>query len=37
MGDIDLVGSLATQHGRMVVLCTHFLGEAGTVYASSTS
>ncbi|MBA2282612.1 MAG: ABC transporter ATP-binding protein [Acidimicrobiia bacterium] len=26
---IDLVGSLATEHGRTVVLCTHFLGEAG--------
>ncbi len=26
---IDLIGSLATEHGRTVVLCTHFLGEAG--------
>jgi ABC-2 type transport system ATP-binding protein len=26
---IDLVGSLAAEHGRTVVLCTHFLGEAG--------
>jgi ABC-2 type transport system ATP-binding protein len=26
---IDLVGSLATEHGRTIVLCTHFLGEAG--------
>lgn len=26
---VDLVGSLATEHGRTVVLCTHFLGEAG--------
>src|SRR3712207_7176194 len=23
------IGSLATEHGRTVVLCTHFLGEAG--------
>lgn len=26
---IDLIGSLASEHGRTVVLCTHFLGEAG--------
>jgi ABC-2 type transport system ATP-binding protein len=26
---VDLIGSLATDHGRTVVLCTHFLGEAG--------
>jgi len=26
---IDLIGSLATEHGRTVVLCTHFLPEAG--------
>jgi len=26
---VDLIGSLATEHGRTVVLCTHFLGEAG--------
>jgi ABC-2 type transport system ATP-binding protein len=26
---IDLIGSLATEHGRTVVLATHFLGEAG--------
>ena len=26
---IDLIGSLATHHGRTVVLATHFLGEAG--------
>jgi ABC-2 type transport system ATP-binding protein len=26
---IDLLGSLAAEHGRTVVLCTHFLGEAG--------
>jgi ABC-2 type transport system ATP-binding protein len=26
---VDLIGSLATVHGRAVVLCTHFLGEAG--------
>ena len=26
---IDLIGSLAAEHGRTVVLCTHFLGEAG--------
>ncbi|HEX4867187.1 MAG TPA: ABC transporter ATP-binding protein [Acidimicrobiales bacterium] len=26
---IDLIGALATEHGRTVVLCTHFLGEAG--------
>jgi ABC-2 type transport system ATP-binding protein len=26
---VDLIGSLATEHGRAVVLCTHFLGEAG--------
>lgn len=25
---VDLIGSLATEHGRTVVLCTHFLGEA---------
>jgi ABC-2 type transport system ATP-binding protein len=26
---IDLIGSLATEHGRTIVLATHFLGEAG--------
>ena len=26
---IELIGSLATEHGRTVVLATHFLGEAG--------
>jgi ABC-2 type transport system ATP-binding protein len=26
---IDLLASLAAEHGRTVVLCTHFLGEAG--------
>jgi ABC-2 type transport system ATP-binding protein len=26
---IDLIGTLATEHGRTIVLCTHFLGEAG--------
>lgn len=26
---VDLIGGLATEHGRTVVLCTHFLGEAG--------
>ncbi len=26
---IELIGSLATEHGRTIVLCTHFLGEAG--------
>ncbi|MBK5222534.1 MAG: ABC transporter ATP-binding protein [Acidimicrobiia bacterium] len=26
---IELISSLATEHGRTVVLCTHFLGEAG--------
>jgi ABC-2 type transport system ATP-binding protein len=26
---IDLIASLATEHGRTVLLCTHFLGEAG--------
>lgn len=26
---IDLIGSLASEHGRTVLLCTHFLGEAG--------
>lgn len=26
---IELIGSLAAEHGRTVVLCTHFLGEAG--------
>jgi ABC-2 type transport system ATP-binding protein len=26
---VELIGSLATEHGRTVVLCTHFLGEAG--------
>ena len=26
---VDLIGTLATEHGRTVVLCTHFLGEAG--------
>ncbi len=26
---VDLIGSLAAEEGRTVVLCTHFLGEAG--------
>ena len=26
---IDLIGALATEHGRTIVLCTHFLSEAG--------
>lgn len=26
---VDIIGSLAADHGRTVVLCTHFLGEAG--------
>jgi len=26
---VELIGSLATEHGRTIVLCTHFLGEAG--------
>ena len=26
---VDLIGSLASDRGRTVVLCTHFLGEAG--------
>jgi ABC-2 type transport system ATP-binding protein len=26
---IDLIASLAAEHGRAVLLCTHFLGEAG--------
>lgn len=26
---VEHIGSLATEHGRTVVLCTHFLGEAG--------
>ncbi len=26
---VDLIGSLASERGRTVVLCTHFLGEAG--------
>jgi ABC-2 type transport system ATP-binding protein len=26
---IDLIGALASEHGRTVILCTHFLGEAG--------
>lgn len=26
---VELIGSLAKEHGRTVVLCTHFLGEAG--------
>ena len=26
---IELIGALASEHGRTVVLCTHFLGEAG--------
>jgi ABC-2 type transport system ATP-binding protein len=26
---IELIGSLTSEHGRTVVLCTHFLGEAG--------
>jgi ABC-2 type transport system ATP-binding protein len=26
---VELIGRLAAEHGRTVVLCTHFLGEAG--------
>ena len=26
---VELIGALAGEHGRTVVLCTHFLGEAG--------
>ena len=26
---IDLIGALASEHGRTIILCTHFLGEAG--------
>jgi ABC-2 type transport system ATP-binding protein len=26
---ISLIGSLASDHGRTIILCTHFLGEAG--------
>lgn len=26
---IDLIGSLARQHGRTILVCTHFLGDAG--------
>lgn len=26
---IELIGSLAAEHGRTILLCTHFLGEAG--------
>ncbi|MBK9179702.1 MAG: ABC transporter ATP-binding protein [Acidimicrobiales bacterium] len=26
---VDLIASLATEHGRTILLCTHFLGEAG--------
>jgi ABC-2 type transport system ATP-binding protein len=26
---VELIGSLATEHGRTVIVCTHFLGEAG--------
>jgi len=26
---VALIGSLAAEHGRTVILCTHFLGEAG--------
>lgn len=26
---VDLIAGLASEHGRTVVLCTHFLGEAG--------
>jgi ABC-2 type transport system ATP-binding protein len=26
---VELIASLATEHGRTVLLCTHFLGEAG--------
>lgn len=26
---VDHIGSLASDHGRTVILCTHFLGEAG--------
>ncbi len=30
---VELIGSLAAEHGRTVVLCTHFLGEAGKLAA----
>jgi ABC-2 type transport system ATP-binding protein len=30
---VELIGSLAADHGRTVVLCTHFLGEAGKLAA----
>ncbi len=26
---VELIGTLASEHGRTIVLCTHFLGEAG--------
>jgi ABC-2 type transport system ATP-binding protein len=26
---VNLIGTLAAEHGRTIVLCTHFLGEAG--------
>jgi ABC-2 type transport system ATP-binding protein len=26
---VNLIGALAAEHGRTIVLCTHFLGEAG--------
>ena len=26
---VEMIGSLATEHGRTVIVCTHFLGEAG--------
>ena len=26
---VELIGSLAAEHGRTVIVCTHFLGEAG--------
>src|SRR3546814_1160010 len=26
---VELIGTLATEHGRTIVLATHFLGEAG--------
>lgn len=28
---VELISSLASEHGRTVVLCTHFLGEAGAL------
>ena len=26
---VELIGTLASEHGRTIILCTHFLGEAG--------